>query len=170
MQIFYIEATTPLGKLLLASTERGVCFLELTDSVKNFIADVRKKYSTAEVCIASGERKKKLEEWVDAINAYLHGKQPFPELPLDVKGTDFQMKVWKQLQKIPAGKLNSYMEVARAAGNPKAVRAVANACANNSIALAIPCHRVVRSDGSLSGYRWGIKRKQALIELEKLAG
>jgi AraC family transcriptional regulator of adaptative response/methylated-DNA-[protein]-cysteine methyltransferase len=170
MQIFYTKADTSLGTLMLAATERGICFLQLTDDAKGFFKDISKKYPKAEILSVSGKYKKQFTNWLSAIKAYLSGKQDFPELPLDVKGTNFQLKIWKQLQKIPAGKLKSYREIAKAAGMPKAVRAVANACARNNVALVIPCHRVIRSDGSLSGYRWGVKRKQALIDLEKKAG
>src|ERR1700727_1548632 len=105
MQISYIEADTTLGKLRLAATERGVCFIQIASSTAEFLKDIRSKFPKTEIVPASGSRRQQLTQWVDAINAYLNGKQNFPELPLDVKGTDFQVKIWKQLQKIPAGKL-----------------------------------------------------------------
>lgn len=102
-----------------------------------------------------------------ALEAYLKTQESTLSLPLDVQGTVFQRKVWKYLQSIPRGQTASYAEVAKAIGNPKAARAVAAACANNKIAIAIPCHRVIRGDGDLAGYRWGLERKKKLLEIEK---
>lgn len=167
MQISYAVASTPLGKLMLAATEQGVCFIQITEDEKTFLKDIRHKYPNSSIAPVSGKHKKQVADWMTTINGYLKGKNEFPEIPLDVKGTDFQLKVWKLLRKIPSGELRSYKEVAKAAGRPKAVRAIASACARNAVALVIPCHRVVHSDGSISGYRWGIKRKQTLINLEK---
>ena len=103
----------------------------------------------------------------EAVLAYLNGATQTVEVPLDVRGTDFQWKVWQALRNIPHGETRSYAQVAACLGEPKAVRAVARACASNEVALIVPCHRVVRSDGSLSGYRWGVDRKQSLLDWEK---
>lgn len=169
MRIFYVNSETPIGMIMLAATERGVCFIQFADSSEQLLENVFKEYKDAEILPADGSNKEKLAEWVQKIERYLNGKQDFPELPLDIKGSGFRLKVWKYLRSISKGKLLSYKEIAKNIGMPKAIRAVANACANNNIALAIPCHRVVRSDGNISGYRWGIERKKALIELESKA-
>jgi AraC family transcriptional regulator of adaptative response/methylated-DNA-[protein]-cysteine methyltransferase len=112
-------------------------------------------------------QKEKFEDWMKVLNLYLNQENKKLNLPLDIQGTAFQIKVWKYLQKIPYGKTLSYTEVADAIGCPKAVRAVAGACAKNKIALVIPCHRVLRGTGHLAGYRWGLKRKEKLLKLEK---
>jgi AraC family transcriptional regulator, regulatory protein of adaptative response / methylated-DNA-[protein]-cysteine methyltransferase len=110
-----------------------------------------------------------LSEWVEQLLSHLNGQHPHLDLPLDVQATAFQWSVWKKLREIPYGSTRSYGEVARAMGRPTATRAVARACATNPVALVIPCHRVVREDKSLGGYRWGIERKQALLERERAA-
>jgi len=109
----------------------------------------------------------KFQVWMRALGAYLDGARTALDLPLDVRGTAFQMRVWRYLQTIPRGEVQSYSEVARGIGQPTAARAVAQACASNTIALAIPCHRVIRGDGGLGGYRWGLARKRALIDRER---
>jgi AraC family transcriptional regulator, regulatory protein of adaptative response / methylated-DNA-[protein]-cysteine methyltransferase len=167
MAISYVSIHTHLGELLLAATERGICFIQVAGHEQDALAHLGKVYPDAELSPAAGDNKTRLLEWGAAINRYVDGNSDLPELPLDMQGTEFQRKVWEHLRKIPAGRPQSYKEVANALGMPKAVRAVANACASNPIALIVPCHRVVRSDGGLSGYRWGIKIKQALIEMEK---
>jgi AraC family transcriptional regulator of adaptative response/methylated-DNA-[protein]-cysteine methyltransferase len=108
-------------------------------------------------------------EWMRALGAYLDGSTTSLDVPLDVRGTTFQMRVWRYLQKIPYGNVASYAEVARGIGQPTATRAVAQACASNPIALAIPCHRVIRGNGELGGYRWGLARKRALLDRERSA-
>ena len=110
---------------------------------------------------------REFQNWMAALQNHLSGHQPKLDLPLDLKATAFQMKVWQYLQSIPYGATRSYGEVAKAIGEPRATRAVARACASNRLAVAIPCHRVVREDGGLGGYRWGVERKQALLELER---
>jgi AraC family transcriptional regulator of adaptative response/methylated-DNA-[protein]-cysteine methyltransferase len=107
------------------------------------------------------------QKWIDALTAHLAGKQPRIELPLDIRATAFQMRVWNYLQSIPYGEVQSYGEVAAGIGQPAATRAVARACASNTVALAIPCHRVIRGTGELGGYRWGLPRKRALIDRER---
>ena len=167
MQISYTEVNTPLGRLLLAATERGVCFIQFTDNKEGTLVELRRTYRQAEIWPVSGKDKEKFTKWSNAIAAYLAGKSELSDLPLDMKGTDFQLEIWSYLRKIPTGKLQSYKEIAARLGKPDSSRAVARACASNVIAIAVPCHRVIRSDGNISGYRWGIERKQALIELEK---
>ena|SRR5436305_2037331 len=167
MAISYISIPTRLGELLLAATERGICFIQVVGNEQDALGHLGKEYPDAELSPAAGDNKIRLLEWGAAINRYVDGNSNLPELPLDTQGTEFQRKVWEYLRRIPAGRPQSYQEVAKALGMPKAVRAVGNACARNPIAIVVPCHRVVRSDGGLSGYRWGIKIKQALIEIEE---
>jgi AraC family transcriptional regulator of adaptative response/methylated-DNA-[protein]-cysteine methyltransferase len=163
VSINYTIAGCPLGRLLVAATEKGVCSVRLGDSDKELEAALRTEYSEAEI----NRDDKTLGEWVGALVDHLQGKHPRLDLPLDVQATAFQWSVWQKLKEIPYGCTRSYSEVARAIGRPSAVRAVARACATNPVALVIPCHRVVREDQSLGGYRWGIERKRALLERER---
>lgn len=163
MTIFYSVRPCPLGKLLVAVTERGICKISLGDSAEALTADMEAEFAQAER-IRDDEG---LGYWVEQIIAYLEAGQPQLDLPLDVRATAFQIKVWQQLQQIPIGETRSYGEIAAAIGQPKASRAVARACASNPVALAIPCHRIIRKDKSLGGYRWGIERKQALLKRER---
>mgnify|MGYP000197086593 CR=1 FL=1 len=161
--VTYTVADSPLGKLLVAGTDKGVCAIRLADSEERLEFEMKEEFSQASV-----ERDdSRLISWVEKILRHLEGKEPHLELPLDVRATAFQKQVWQALQDIPYGETRSYAQVAQAIGKPKAVRAVAGACAANPTALAVPCHRVVRSDGSLSGYRWGVERKKALLEQEQ---
>jgi AraC family transcriptional regulator of adaptative response/methylated-DNA-[protein]-cysteine methyltransferase len=161
--ISYTIAGCPLGRLLVAATEKGVCAVRIGDSDKELETALRTEYSEAEI----HRDDKSLGEWVGALVDHLRGKHPRLDLPLDVQATAFQWSVWQKLKEIPYGSTRSYSEVARAIGRPSAVRAVARACATNPVALVIPCHRVVREDQSLGGYRWGIDRKRALLERER---
>ena len=163
MTIFFSVVTCPLGHLLVAATERGVCKVSLGDSAEPLIADFAAEFAEAER-LRDDEG---VGFWVERIIAYLEGWQPDLDLPLDLRATAFQLKVWQQLQKIPVGETRNYSEIAAAIGQPTAVRAVANACANNPVALVVPCHRIIRKDQNLGGYRWGIERKRALLEAEQ---
>jgi AraC family transcriptional regulator, regulatory protein of adaptative response / methylated-DNA-[protein]-cysteine methyltransferase len=163
MLIRWTIADCDLGKLLVARTFKGVCAVRFGDTSDELLADLKNEYRNAEITADEGG----LQEYVGAILEHLAGKRTDLELPFDVRATAFQMKVWEILRKIPYGETVSYKEVAERLGNQKAVRAVASACARNQVALVIPCHRVVGSDGSLSGYRWGIERKKKLLEKEK---
>ena len=163
MTIFYSALPCPLGVLLVAATERGICKLSLGDAPAPLIADLDAEFSCAER-IQDDEG---LGYWVEVIIAYLEGWQPALDLPLDLRATSFQLKVWRELQAIPVGETRSYSEIAAAIGKPTASRAVANACARNPVALVIPCHRIIRADKGLGGYRWGIERKRALLERER---
>jgi AraC family transcriptional regulator of adaptative response/methylated-DNA-[protein]-cysteine methyltransferase len=149
--------------LLVAATERGVCAVKLGDSDAALQADLRKEYPAAEIQRMDAA----LQGSVELLLDYLAGKQPHLDLPLDIQATAFQWQVWEKLRAIPYGKTRSYGEVAKAMGRPKAVRAVARACASNPVALVIPCHRVIREDQSLGGYRWGLERKKKLLEQER---
>lgn len=163
--IEYVVAKTSLGYLLVAATERGVCAVTLGDETEKLETALAAEYPAAtrdRVTAPSSA----LGAWVGEIVAYLDGERVSADIPLDVQATAFQWKVWRELQRIPAGETRSYTEVATAIGSPKAARAVAGACANNRVALVIPCHRVVRQSGELGGYRWGLARKRSLIDRE----
>jgi len=163
MTIFYSAVSCPLGVLLVAVTERGICKLSLGDAPAPLIADLEAEFGRAER-IQDDEG---VGYWVERIIAYLEGWQPNLDLPLDLRATAFQLKVWRELQAIPVGETRSYSEVAAAIGQPTASRAVANACAKNPVALVIPCHRIIRADKRLGGYRWGLERKRAILERER---
>lgn len=162
--IAYVTVATALGQLLVAATERGVCRVALADNAGILEQDLLAEFPSARVV---EDKSGKLHGWVTAILAYLEGREPDLDLPLDIRATAFQRRVWQELQKIPFGQTRTYAEVARRLGQPTASRAVAQACANNPAALVIPCHRVVRADGDQGGYRWGVQRKQQLLEMER---
>jgi AraC family transcriptional regulator of adaptative response/methylated-DNA-[protein]-cysteine methyltransferase len=164
--IHYAIVRCALGRLLVAATDKGICRIGLADSTAALERELRKEFHSAELCRGGG----KLDSWVRAIVRHLDGKQPGLDLPLDIRGTAFQWRVWKALQSIPYGQTRSYSEIAMAVGKPRAVRAVARACATNPVALIIPCHRVVRKNGDLGGYYWGIARKRSLLDKEKCKG
>ena len=167
MAISYLSISTRLGELFLAATERGICFIQIAANEKDALAYLGKKYPDAACSPAVGNDRTRLLEWGNAITHYINGDSPLPELPLDIEGTEFQKRVWDYLRTIPAGSTQSYTEVAKALGIPGAARAVGTANGANPVAILIPCHRLVRSDGGLAGYRWGIQIKQTLIEMEK---
>jgi AraC family transcriptional regulator, regulatory protein of adaptative response / methylated-DNA-[protein]-cysteine methyltransferase len=162
MQIAYSVVPSPFGRLLVGTTVNGVCAVKLGDSDPVLTAALREEYRAAE--IREGEPAR--ADWVQAIVKHLEGASPALDLPLDVQATAFQWKVWRALQAIPYGETRPYAEVARAIGRPRAVRAVARACATNPVALVVPCHRVVQTGGGLGGYRWGAERKQRLLDKE----
>lgn len=152
-----------LGAILVAATGRGICAILMGDDPEVLVRDLQDRFPRAQLMGADGEFEAMVAQVVGLVEAPRIGL----DLPLDVRGTAFQQRVWAALRAIPAGETVSYAELARRVGSPAAVRAVAGACAANPAAVAIPCHRVVRSDGGLSGYRWGIERKGALIAREK---
>jgi AraC family transcriptional regulator of adaptative response/methylated-DNA-[protein]-cysteine methyltransferase len=168
MTIRYDIVDSPLGRLLVGATGRGISALCLGNSDRVLRAALRKEYPRAmliadeEAHSASGM----LGKWLKRILEHLRGREPHLDLPTDVRATAFQRRVWEELRKIPFGATRTYREVAQAIGKPSAVRAVARACATNPTAVVVPCHRVVREDGSLAGYRWGISRKRALLDAE----
>jgi len=163
MTIFYSVVDCPLGQLLVAVTDRGICKISLGDTVDDLIVDMEAEFELAER-IRDDEG---VGFWTEKIIGYLEGWQPDLDLPLDIRATAFQMKVWQKLQAIPVGETRTYSDIAEAIGQPTASRAVANACANNPVALVIPCHRIIRKDKSLGGYRWGLERKSAILEQEQ---
>lgn len=157
--------STPIGDVLVAVSERGVCAVRLLDGKKpdRPLADLRRNYPHAELVADQRAATHVLSE----LNAMLEGKQPVAKVELDLRGTPFQQRVWKLMCQIPRGQTCSYRELAQRAGRPRAVRAVANACARNPIGILVPCHRVLRSDGSLGGYGWGLARKRRLLDCEQ---
>lgn len=161
----YAIAGGPLGKLLVAATARGVAAVYLGDSERALTAELAAEFPEAMRVRDDG----RLTAELRAILRYLRNQAPPPALPLDVRATAFQRRVWQELQRIPLGQTRSYAEVAKAIGAPKAVRAVGHACATNPVSLLIPCHRVHRTDGGLGGYRWGLDRKEALLAAEAKA-
>ncbi len=160
--IAYAIVDSPLGRLLVAATPRGVCAVEMGASDAELARGLRAEFPLA--ALEPGDRK--LDAWTRRVVRHLEGKIPRLDLPLDIRATAFQWQVWTALQAIPPGETRTYKQVAASIGRPAAVRAVAHACASNPVALAIPCHRVVRGDGGLAGYRWGLRRKRALIAAE----
>ena len=165
MQIHHTTVDSPLGKLLLAATHQGVSALYLGKSRNQLQKELREEYPRAEL-INQGKTPAYLRGWLKQVLAHLKGQEPHLELPTDVQATAFQRRVWQQLRRIPYGTTRTYAQIARAIGQPSAIRAVARACATNPVSVIVPCHRVVRADGNLAGYRWGLGRKQTLIEHE----
>ncbi|MEY2853748.1 MAG: bifunctional DNA-binding transcriptional regulator/O6-methylguanine-DNA methyltransferase Ada [Pseudomonadota bacterium] len=163
-RISHASMDCSLGTLFIAATDQGLCAVEFTDDVSG-VEELRRRFPGA--CIEPGDAR--LQGWLRAVLAMIDGGIPRAELPLDIRGTAFQTKVWKALQRIQAGTTVSYGELARRIGAPSSVRAVARACAQNSIAVVVPCHRVIGSNGKLTGYRWGIDRKRTLLEREAAA-
>ena len=163
MKISYTVEPCSLGCVLVGATTRGVCAVYLNDSDSQLIRALRNEYPKAEIHRGVGEH----SDWVREIVRHLDGTNPQLNLPTDVIATAFQRRVWEALQAIPLGSTRTYSEVARSIGKPSAIRAVARACATNPTSIVVPCHRVVRSDGSLGGYRWGLDRKRSLLEQER---
>lgn len=151
-----------LGAILVAASDRGICAISLGDEPGALAHDLQDRFPNADLVGGDAE----FEQWVAKVVGFVDAPKLGLDLPLDIQGTAFQQRVWSAMRKIPAGSTVSYSEIARRIGMPRGARAVAGACAANALAVAIPCHRVVRDDGSLSGYRWGVERKRKLIERE----
>ena len=160
--IHYATVPTTIGLLLVAVTERGVCSASLGDDEGSLVAALKAEYPSAKLARTSDSS----DRLVDAVVAHVEGRSEAVDVPLDLRATSFQWQVWRALQQIPEGATRSYKAIATELGRPTAARAVARACASNRIAVLIPCHRVVRGDGELGGYRWGIARKAALLARE----
>ncbi len=165
LQIEYTIIDSPLGRLLVGGTERGVCVVSLGASDEVVEASLAQDYFAADL----HRNDQALKKWSDKFTEYFADRPFNLKLPLDVQATAFQQRVWKEIQSIPYGKTSTYRKIASAIGKPKAVRAVARACATNPVSLVVPCHRVIGSDGELHGYRWGLRRKQALLIHEKMS-
>ena len=161
-EINFAIGQTTLGEILVASSKKGVVAILLGDDPEKLLRDLQDRFPKAKLIGADEEYEKLVARVVGLIEAPRRGLN----LPLDIRGTAFQRRVWRALQRISAGSTVSYAEIARRIGSPRSIRAVAGACAANNIAVAIPCHRVVRTDGSLSGYAWGLDRKRQLIDRE----
>jgi AraC family transcriptional regulator of adaptative response/methylated-DNA-[protein]-cysteine methyltransferase len=165
--ISYATLETPVGLMMIGATDRGVCFVQFGESAEELLDALRREYAKAGIEPMRTPYHPEFRRWVDALSEHLAGQQPHLEMPLDIRATAFQMRVWRYLQSIPYGSVASYGEVAAEIGAPRAARAVARACASNVVALVIPCHRVIRGSGELGGYRWGLARKRVLIDRER---
>lgn len=163
VEIEYVVVPTALGNMLVAATQKGLCAVYFDPSTPKLKATLRAEYPAAQLK-PCGPR---TAGWAERITQYIDGKAQALDLPVDVKGTAFQLRVWEYLRSIPAGQTRSYRDVAAAIGSPAAVRAVGSACGRNQVAVVVPCHRVLRSDGALGGYRWGLERKEKLLERER---
>lgn len=161
-EIRFAIGQSSLGAILVATSVKGICAILLGDDPDQLARDLQDQFPNAQLIGDDDE----FARLVARVVGFVEAPQQGLDLPLDVRGTAFQQRVWEALRKIPAGSTASYSEIAERIGAPKAVRAVAQACASNKIAVAIPCHRVVRNDGALSGYRWGVERKRALLDRE----
>jgi AraC family transcriptional regulator, regulatory protein of adaptative response / methylated-DNA-[protein]-cysteine methyltransferase len=156
-------ANCPFGRLLVGATDKGVCFIGFAEPDDSLMVDLRRRFPKATIATDDAG----LAATVRAVVDFLREPKQGLDLPLDLRGTAFQQRVWRTLCTIPAGETRTYAQLAEMAGNPKATRAVARSCATNPVALAVPCHRVIGSDGGLTGYRWGVPRKKALLEQER---
>lgn len=167
--IVHAVRETALGLLMMAASERGVCFVQFGDSAEALVAQLRLEFPRATLMGVAAAAAGPLDEWMAALAEHLAGAVPRPDLPLDLRGTAFQIKVWRFLMSVPPGHVVSYSELADGISAPRAVRAAASACASNRIAVLIPCHRALRADGALGGYRWGLERKRTLLDAERSA-
>jgi AraC family transcriptional regulator, regulatory protein of adaptative response / methylated-DNA-[protein]-cysteine methyltransferase len=163
-RIQWAITASPIGRIMVAATDRGLCFVQVGQSDRDLLVLLRKEFPLAQISSAASSS---LDPLMAAACAIAEAKPLPPTLPVDIRGTAFQWRVWRSLTRIPRGSTRSYSEVARAIGAPTAIRAVARACATNPLSLVVPCHRVVGRDGSLKGYRWGTDVKQALLETEQ---
>jgi AraC family transcriptional regulator of adaptative response/methylated-DNA-[protein]-cysteine methyltransferase len=163
MEIRYTVVSTPIGRVLVAATERGICSVRIGEPERAMTAALEREFSKARI----RRDRNGLSTWVRALARHLEGEEPKLDLPVDVRATAFQWRVWEALRAIPYGETRTYREIAQRVGNAKAARAVGRACATNPVALVIPCHRVVREGGNLGGYAWGLGIKQQLLESER---
>jgi len=166
-RIAYAIVESPLGRLLVAATPRGVCFVSIADGDEALVAALTREFPHADALVRDEPA---IAPAVRALVALLRGEAPHAGLPLDVRATAFQRRVWQELTTIPAGETRSYGEIAAALGIPKGQRAVGRACATNPVAIVVPCHRALRADGALGGYRWGLERKAKLLAAEAARG
>ena len=157
---------SPLGNMLIAATDKGICAIQFGDSEQQLQQGLMREFPFA----VRRRDDAAMSQWRESLTRLIQGHELNPSLPLDIRATAFQRRVWEALQKIPRGETRSYSAISKKIGMPKATRAVARACATNPVAVAIPCHRVIREDGELGGYRWGIERKEQLLAMEKEAG
>jgi len=165
--ISYACRNTVLGFMMMAATDKGVCSVQFGDNESTLLSQLRTEFPKAELIVSASQNAPELDIWMEALDQHISQSAPRPDLPLDIRGTAFQIKVWQFLLSIKEGDILSYGEVAKQVGDPKAARAVGTACGKNSIGVLIPCHRVLRSDGGLGGYRWGLERKRTLLDKER---
>ena len=165
--ISYACRNTALGIMVMAATDKGICFVQFADDEESLISNLKDEFPKAEVNQSPAQGTTELDLWMDALDKHISDGSARPDLPLDMRGTAFQMKVWTFLLSIREGDVLSYSELAEKINKPKAARAVASACAKNRIGVLIPCHRILRGDGSLGGYRWGLERKRVLLDTER---
>ena len=160
-RIGYCAFATPIGTVLIAATDKGLCSLKIGDDEPRLARQLAAEFGEAEIV------RQELGDLKQRILSFIDGEASLSRVPLDIRGTVFQRRVWRELQRIPRGATRTYAEIARAIGAPRAVRAVGSACGANPVALAVPCHRAVRTDGGLGGYAWGLQRKKRLLQIEK---
>ncbi|WP_415889833.1 bifunctional DNA-binding transcriptional regulator/O6-methylguanine-DNA methyltransferase Ada [Neptuniibacter sp. SY11_33] len=165
--ISYACRNSVLGQMMMAATDKGVCFVQFDDDEASLLSKLKDEFPNASLIPSQSQETSALDAWMEALDQHLSNGVPRPDLPLDMRGTAFQMKVWKLLLSVREGEVLSYSELAAKIDKPKAFRAVASACAKNRIGILIPCHRVLRGDGSLGGYRWGLERKRVLLDAER---
>ena len=166
-QISYVYRRSAMGPLLMAATDRGVCFAQFGDNKSALLDQLRQEFPNATVQVSSAGNAAELDHWIEALDQHLRAEAPRPDLPLDLRGTAFQLKVWRFLLKVGEGDIVSYGELANEIGKPSAVRAAASACGANRVGVLVPCHRVLRGNGELGGYRWGVDRKRTLLDIER---
>jgi AraC family transcriptional regulator of adaptative response/methylated-DNA-[protein]-cysteine methyltransferase len=169
LEISHAAGNTPLGLACIGATDRGICFLQFGEDRDALLAALAAEFPQARLAPMRDEARQAFDAWMIALNEHLEGRTPDLDLPLDLRGTAFQVRVWNYLRRIPYGEVVSYAEAAAAIDAPRATRALASACASNRVAVLVPCHRVIRGDGGLGGYRWGLPRKRALIDVERRA-
>ncbi len=167
VSISYATLDTPIGRMIVGATDRGICFVGFGESEEELVERLRGEYRRASIEPMRAPHHPHFAAWIEAIAQHLAGNRPHLDLPLDIRATAFELRVWQYLQTIPYGDVQSYGEIAAALGDPKAARAVAQACARNPAVVLIPCHRVIRGTGELGGYRFGIERKRSLIDRER---
>ena len=167
MTISYAAVDSALGRMMIGATDRGICFIQFAESDERLVGMLAGEYPAAKLQPMQPDAAANFHSWMSALDKHLSGEAPDLNLPVDLRATAFQMKVWRYLQTIPYGSVKSYSEVANDIGQPNSARAVAKACASNRIALLIPCHRVIRGNGDLAGYKWGLDRKRTLIDKER---
>lgn len=167
VEISFATLETPAGLMMIGATDRGICFVRFGDDAGELRSSLQSEYPNARVAAMGDPAHPQFAAWVATIRRLIDGAAAETALPLDIRATAFQMRVWKHLQTIPYGDVQSYSEVAEAIGAPHAARAVAQACAHNPAAIVIPCHRVIRQSGDLGGYRWNLSRKRALLDHER---
>jgi AraC family transcriptional regulator of adaptative response/methylated-DNA-[protein]-cysteine methyltransferase len=169
VKITYATIQSCVGLMMVGATDRGLCFVQFGAAEDELLRTLKREYPEAAIEPMVDPHHPEFERWVASLNRHLAGEQPHIALPLDIRHTAFQMRVWNYLQSIPYGEVRSYGEVAAGIAEPGSARAVARACASNVVAIVIPCHRVIRSTGELGGYKWGLDRKRTLIDLERSA-